>query len=193
LSWKTRCAAATASLLLVLALGGLAAGADRSAPPRKWVANLCGSLVTWERTVETEFTRLKTTIAKLKRSGSVRPAAAKAELVRFLGRIVHSTNRLLGKLQAVGPPAVENGGKLQAALLDGLAEVNKAFENGKKAAQALPTGSRRAFGRAAQRLAAAVAAGVNQSTGALSALSRYDTKALDHAFKTTPACSKLAG
>lgn len=143
--------------------------------------------------MKSEFTQLKTTIAKLKKSGSVRPVAARAELVRFLGHIVGSTRTLVARLEAVGPPAVKDGEKLQAALLAGLAQVNTAFRNGKKAAQALPTGSRRAFTRAAAHLGTTVAAGVNEADGALSALSRYDTKALEDAFKSTPACSKLAG
>lgn len=178
-------------MLLALALSGVAAGSTENATPKEWVSTLCGSLVTWEQTVKKQFTQLNTTVVKLKKSGKADPKRAKAELVRFLGRIVGSTNTLVNKLKAVGPPDMENGDKLQGALLTGLGQVNTAFKDARTAAQKLPTGSRKQFALAAQRLGTTVKASVSRANGALSGLAKYDTPELDQAFKDDPACKKL--
>jgi hypothetical protein len=183
--------AVTACLLLALATSGVAAGANQNATPKEWVDTLCSSLVTWENTVTTEFAQLKTTVKKLKKSGNVKPVAAKAQLVRFLSRIVSSTNTLIRKLKAVGPPSTENGDKLQSALLTGLGQVNSAFKEAKRAAQKLPTGSSAAFTKAADRLGTTVAASAGRANSALSGLARYDTAELDDAFKQNPTCQKI--
>jgi hypothetical protein len=185
--------AVTACALLVLSLSGVAAGANQSSSPKKWVGTLCGSLVTWEHTVKSEYSKLTGTIKKLKQSGNVKPAAAKAELVTFLGHIVSSTNTLVHDLKAVGAPSVKNGDKLQKALLTGLTQVQKAFVDARAAAKTLPTGSKQQFGKAAQKLGAQVTASAGKANGALSSLSKYDSKELEAAFKATPACSKLSG
>lgn len=189
----TKSLAVTACMLLVFALSGVAAGATQSSTPQKWVSTLCSSLVTWEQTVKKEFTQLQKTVNKLKKSGNAQPKPAKAELVRFLGHIVSSTNTLVNRLKAVGAPDMENGDKLQSTLLSGLGQVNKAFKDAKKAAQKLPTGSRKQFALAAERLSVTVNASVSRANGALSALAKYDTKQLDDLFKADAACKKLAG
>jgi hypothetical protein len=189
----TRSLAVTACTLLVLSLSGVAAGANQNASPKKWVATLCGSLVTWEHTVKNEYVKLNGTIQKLKTSGNVKPVAAKAELVQFLGRIVKSTNTLVGDLKAVGAPSMKNGDKLQKALIAGLGQVQKAFVDAKASAKKLPTGSKKQFSAAAQKLGKQVQTSAGKANGALSSLSKYDTKELEAAFKATPVCSKLSG
>lgn len=180
-------------MLLVLALSGVAAGSTQNASPQKWAHTLCTSLVTWQHTVKTEFTKLKTTVDKLKKNGNADPVKAKHELVSFLGRIVSSTNVLIGKIKAVGAPNTKNGDKLQKTLISGLGQLNKAFKNAKKSAQSLPTGSRKAFSQGAQRLATTLQASDNQVGTALSGLAKYDTKELDQAFKSDPACKQISG
>jgi len=187
----TRSLAVTACVLLALALSGVAAGSTQDATPKQWVSTLCGSLLTWEQTVKKEFAQLNTTVVTLKKSGNADPKRAKSELVTFLGRIVGSTNTLVGKLRAVGAPSMQNGDKLQNAILTGLGQVNKAFKDAKKAAQKLPTGSRKQFTLAAQRLGTTVKASVTRANAALSGLAKYDTPELDQAFKDDPACKKL--
>jgi hypothetical protein len=180
-------------MLLVLALSSVAAGANENASPKRWVSTLCGSFLTWEQTLKQEFTSLKTTVTRLKQSGTVKPAVAKPKLVRFLSRIVGSTSTLIRNLRGVGPPAVANGTKLQTTLVAGLVQVNKAFQDAEKAAKSLPTGSRKAFAKAAGDLASTTAASVNRAGAALSGLNKYDTKALNEAFRRDKTCAKLAG
>jgi hypothetical protein len=179
-------------MLLALALSGVAAGSTQNSTPKKWVSTLCSSLVTWEQTVTKEYAQLKTTVNKLKKSGNADPKAGKAELVRFLGHIVSSTNTLVHRLKAVGAPDMQNGDKLQSSLISGLGQVKKAFSDAKKAAQKLPTSSKKQFALAAQKLSVTVNSNVSRANGALSALAKYDTKQLDDLFKADAACMKLA-
>lgn len=189
----TKSLAVTACMLLVLVLSGVAAGSTQNSTPKKWVSTLCSSLVTWEQTVKKEYAQLQTTVNKLKKGGNAKPKAAKAELVKFLGHIVSSTNTLVGNLKAVGAPDMQNGDKLQSTLIAGLGQVDKAFKDAKKSAQKLPTGSRKQFALAAQRLSLTVNSSVGRANGALSGLAKYDTKQLDDLFKADAACRKLAG
>lgn len=188
----TKSLAVTVCILLVLALSGVAAGSTQTSTPQKWVSTLCSSLVTWEQTVKKEYAQLKTTVNKLKKNGNADPKTGKAELVRFLGHIVSSTNVLVHRLKAVGAPDMQNGDKLQSALITGLGQVRKAFKDAKTAAQKLPTGSKKQFAVAAQRLSVTVNSNVSRANGALSGLAKYDTKELDDLFKADAACRKLA-
>jgi hypothetical protein len=189
----TKSVITTGFICLALLLSGVAAGANQGASPKKWVGVLCGSLVTWEQTVKSETGKLKAEINKLSKAGPVNLGVARSQLTGFLGRLVGSTNTLLGKLKAVGPPAVTNGSKLEAALLKGLGAVNTGFQNGKNASQALPTNNRTAFSKGAKNIGLTISASGNQAQGALAGIARYDSKPLDDAFKANKTCSKIGG
>lgn len=185
--------AVTSCLLLALVLSSVAAGATQNAPAKKWVSVFCGSLVTWEHTVKSETAKLKATIAKLEKGGAVNLGDAKAQLAVFLGRVVRSTDTLVRKLHTVGAPAVPNGSKLQSTLLKGIGQIRTAFVNGQRAAQALPTKNRTAFANGAIGIGKTITAAGNQAQVALSSLGKYDSKALENAFKQDKTCSALGG
>jgi len=189
----TKTVIVTAFICVALALSGVDAGANQSASPTKWVGVLCGSLVTWEQTVKSETGKLKSEINKLSKAGPVNLGVARTQLTGFLGGLVGSTNTMLGKLKAVGAPAVPNGSKLQSTLLEGLGTINTAFENGKKVSQALATNNRAAFSKGAKSIGLTISASGSQAQGALSGIAKYDTKALDDAFKANKTCSKIGG
>jgi hypothetical protein len=185
--------AVTCCVLLALALSGVAAGATRNAPPKQWVGVFCSSIYTWEHTVTKQTTNLKTTITNLKKGGSVNLGAARTQLVAYLGRVVVSTDTLLRKLKSTGAPAVPNGSKLQAVLLKGIGHIRTAFANGQKAARSLSTSNRAAFSKGAENIGSAITAAGNQSQAVLSGLAKYDSKALEDAFKADKTCAKLGG
>ena len=189
----TKSLAVTSCLLLALVLSGVAAGATQNAPAKQWVHVFCGSLGTWEHTVKSQTTQLKSTITKLKKGGVVDLGTVRSQLSGFLGRVVGSTDTLVHKLKAVGSPAVPNGSKLQATLLKGIGQIRTAFENGRKAANVLPTNNRKAFAAGAIRIGNTITAAGNQANSALSGLGKYDSKALEDAFKADKACTALSG
>jgi hypothetical protein len=182
-----------ASMLLVLALSGVAAGATQSSSPKKWVSTFCGSVLTWEHTVKSNSAQLEKAVNGLKKGGTANLPAAKSKLVGFLGGLVKSTNTMIGKIRAGGAPDVKNGSKIQKGVLDAFAQVAKAFDDGKKAAQALPTKNAKAFQKAAIALAETIQSSTNRIGAAFSALSKYSSKPLDDAAKKDTACAKLNG
>jgi hypothetical protein len=189
----TKTLAVTASVLVAIALSGVAAGATQNASPKKWVSTFCGSVLTWEHTVKSDSAKLKNAVAGLKKGGKVDLHAAKSKLVGFLGGLVKSTNTMIGKIKSVGPPDAKNGSKIQKGVLDAFGKVAKAFKDAQEAARALPTTNAKAFSKAAVALAQRIQSSTSRISVAFSALSKYSSKPLDDAARKDVACAKLSG
>jgi hypothetical protein len=186
-----RTVAALASLLAVLALSGVAAGATQSVSPEKWISNFCGSVLTWEQAVKSDSAKLQKVVAGLKKSGQVNVPQVKRKLTGFLHQIVAETNKLVGKLKAVGPPSTKDGDKLQAGVVVAFGKVGNAFRFAEKAAKKLPTTSAKAFAKGAVALAEAVRSSVRQLDAAFSVIGKYSTQELVDAGNKDPSCKKL--
>jgi len=191
----SRTLAVLVSLLAVLALSGVAAGATvtQNSTPKKWVSTFCSSLVTWEQTVKSSSIKLSSTISTLKKGGKVNIPVAKGKLVSFLGGLVKSTDKLIGQVKAVGAPSVKNGSKIQKGVLDAFGQIDTAFKHAKKAAQKLSTDNAQKFSKGALAVAATITASGNQVAAAFTELSRYSTKSLDDAARKDPACARING
>lgn len=182
--------AVTASLLLVLALSGVAAGATQNAAPKKWISVFCGSVLTWEQTVKSNTSKLDQTFSALSKAGNVSVPVAKARLVKYLNGIVTSTNAMVAEIKHVGPPNTKNGSKLQGAVLSAFAVVQKAFNESLASAKKLSTNPK-AFQRQALALAKTLQSSTSRIGAAFAPLQKYSTKELDAAAKADPACKKL--
>jgi hypothetical protein len=180
-------------MLLVLALSGVAAGATQNASPKKWVSTFCGSVLIWEHTVKSDSTKLSNAVSGLNKGGKVDLPAAKAKLVGFLGGLVKSTNTMIRKIKAIGPPDVKNGSKIQMGVLKAFGQVAKAFKDGQNAARALPTRNAKAFSKAAVALAQTIQSSTNRVGAAFNAVAQYSSKPLNDAAKKDAACLKLGG
>lgn len=189
----TRYLAVTASLLLVLALSGVAAGATQTATPKKWISVFCGSVLTWEHTVKGNTTKLNKTFATLKSAGKANIPTVKGKLVTYLNGIVKSTNTMVADIKHVGAPNVTNGAKLQNAVVSAFALVQKAFSQTLTSAKKLPTNSVTGFRNKALSLAKTLQSDANRITAAFVPVQKYSTKELNDAAKADPACSKLGG
>ena len=189
----TKSLAVTASLLLVLALSSVAAGATRNATPEKWVHTFCGSVVTWEKAVKTNTSKLNGTLASLKATGKVDIPTAKTKLVGFLTKVVHSTDTMVKQIQAVGAPDVKNGDKIQSGVVSAFTQLRKAFQDAKATATKLPTGSAKAFSTKAFALATTIQSSANRIGSAFRALDKYATADLNNAAKKDAACQHLGG
>ena len=189
----TKSLAVTASLLLVLVLSSAAAGATRNSTPEKWVHVFCGSVVTWEKTVKTQTTKLNQTLGDLKATGKVDIPTAKTKLVGFLTKVVHSTDTMVSQIKAVGAPNVKNGAKIQTGVVSAFTQLRKAFQDAKVAATKLPTNSAKAFSSKANALAKTIQSSANRIGVAFRALDKYSTDALNNAAKKDTACQHLGG
>jgi hypothetical protein len=189
----TKSLAVTASLLLVLVLSSAAAGATRNSTPETWVHVFCGSVVTWEKTVKTQTTKLNQTLGELKATGKVDVPTAKKKLVGFLTKVVHSTDTMVSQIKAVGAPNVKNGAKIQSGVVSAFTELRKAFQDAKVTATRLPTGSAKAFSNKAFALAKTIQSSANRIGTAFRALDKYSTDTLNNAAKKDVACQNLGG
>jgi len=187
----TRTLAVTASLLLVLALSGVAAGATQNATPKKWISVFCGSVYTWEKTVKSNTSKLDKTFSALKQTGKADIPTVKGKLVKFLGGIVKSTNTMVADIKHVGAPNVKNGSKLQGAVLSAFALVQKAFGQTLSSAKKLPTNSTKAFQTKALALAKTLQSDASRISAAFNPVQKYSTKELNDAAKADPTCAKL--
>jgi hypothetical protein len=190
-----RTLAVLASLLAVLALSGVAAGATakQSSTPEKWVSTFCGSLVTWEQTVKTSSTKLASTIAALKKkSGKVDVPVAKAKLLAFMNVLVGSTDKLVRQIKAVGTPSVANGDKLQKGVLQAFGQIDTSFKQARTATHALPSDPK-GFSKGALAISSTITASTSRVGAAFNALQKYDSTELEAAAKKTPACLKIGG
>ena len=189
----TKSLAVTASLLLVLVASSAAAGATRNSTPEKWVNVFCGSVVTWEKTVKTQTTKLNQTLDDLKATGKVDVSTAKKKLVGFLTKVVHSTDTMVSQIKAVGAPKVKNGAKIQSGVVSAFTQLSKAFQDAKVTATKLPTNSAKAFSNKALALAETIQSSANRIGTAFRALDKYSTAPLNNAAKKDAACQHLGG
>ncbi len=189
----TKSLAVAASILLVLVLSGVAAGATQNASPKKWVATFCGSVLTWENTVKANAAKLDKTVSALKQSGNSNLPVLKSQLAGFLGGLVKSTNTMVSTMKSVGTPDVKNGDKIQQVVVGAFQQVAKGFNAAKASAQSLPTNSKAKFVKGASAIEATIQVTSTRGQSALTALNRYPTKALDAAAAKDPSCLKLHG
>ena len=189
----TKSLAVTASLLLVLVLSSAAAGATRNATPEKWVNVFCGSVVTWEKTVKTQTSKLNQTLNDLKATGKVDIPTAKTKLVGFLTKVVHSTDTMVSQIKAVGAPNVKNGAKIQSGVVSAFTQLRKAFQDAKVTATKLPTNNAKAFSNKALALAQTIQSSANRIGVAFRALDKYSTAPLNNAAMKDTACQHLGG
>ena len=187
----TRYVAVTASLLLALALSGVAAGATQTATPKKWISVFCGSVYSWEKTVKGNTAKLDKTFSTLKSAGKANMPTVKGKLVTYLNGIVKSTNAMVTNIKHVGAPNVKNGSKLQSAVISAFGLVQKAFTQTLTSAKKLPTNNLGAFQKQALALAKTLQSDANRITAAFVPVQKYSTAALNNAAKADPVCKKL--
>jgi prophage DNA circulation protein len=183
--------AVTTCALVVLALCGVATGATQNATPKKWISVFCGSVLTWEHTVQSNTVKLDATFKALKSTGKADIPTVKGKLVTFLNGIVKSTNGMVSNIKHLGAPNVKNGAKLQSAVLSAFALVQKAFDQTLSSAKKLPTNSVSGFQKQALALAKTLQANTSRLSAAFNPVQKYSTAELNAAAKADPACKKL--
>jgi hypothetical protein len=177
------------SLLLAGAAGAEAATVNAS--PTRWASTFCGSFVTWEQAAKSGAAKLTKVLNALAKSRHANLKNDRAQLVSFLSGFRAATDRLQASLKAVGPPAVKNGGKIQAIITGGIAKAQIAVAAGRKQAATLPTNNAAAFVRQTNALAKSFTTTFDKLASSFSVLKRYSPPSLIAAAKAVPACKKL--
>jgi type IV pilus biogenesis protein CpaD/CtpE len=179
--------------VLVVAAAVTAAGCgggDSSASgtaPDDYAASVCGAVQDWQNDLQASISSMGSDL-----STSSSAADVKTKLVEFMDSATTATHKMLTKVKAAGPPAIDNGEELQSDLESGLAKAEKAFAQARDKAKSLPANDRAAF----QRQAAALATTLNQQGTAIGTTfkgleGKYNSKELNEAFDKQPACKNV--
>ena len=170
--------------------GGDKSGSSSSADPETWAASVCGTLSTWTN----EFRSMNQAARSFRLSSRdsqrvrTRLATAKRKLVAFFGEAKASTQKALDNTKAVGPPAAENGTRIQQDLLAGLVEARDTMGHAAFLARQLRTNDVEAFLTGTRKLASQADAGAQAANEHFKSIHRTQSDELDKAIKDEPSC-----
>jgi hypothetical protein len=185
----TRGAIALLALLAALAAAGCGGGGDSAsgADPDTYAHDVCGAIQTWQQSLTTGANNMSKDLG----AGST-PAQVKGKLVDFMGAAVAATDKMVADVKAAGPPAVDDGEKLQADLEAGLQKADDAFKDAKASAEKLDTSSAASFQQGATDLQQTLQTqGTAIQTTFEGLDTKYNSKDLNEAFDKEPACKSL--
>ncbi len=166
-----------------LAACGGSSKAPATVSPDAYVSQVCTSVGTWLRTVESSSSEID---RELKPGAT--PAAAKQALEGLLQSTVTSSERAVAGLRAAGVPDVAQGKTLSARVLDAFERATAELSGAKQKVASLPTSSASAFRSSTQALAASLRSSV---AGIGSGLSELHSAALAQAAARSAACRSL--
>lgn len=179
--------ASIAALALVATLAASACGGgdgSAGASPDEYAADVCNAISAWQKDLQASANRMNAAIGS-----SPTPAAVKAQFVKFMDSAIAATNRMLGKVKAAGPPAVDDGEKLQRDVENALAKAEQAFTRSRDKAKTLPTEDPSAFRREAQALGTTLSREGTAIQNTFDGLAdKYESKELDEAFDKQQGC-----
>jgi hypothetical protein len=185
-------AAVVAALALVASAcggdGGNGGSGSAGTAPDQYAATVCGALTAWQNELQEKAGAMGTAF-----SGASGPADVKTKLVEFMQAMSTSTNTMVSKVRAAGPPDVEDGAALHRDLVSGLEDAQKAFDDARESAEALPTDDPAAFQQQATQLGTTLSEQGTAIGSTFTGLStKYDSRELNEAFNSEPACQNLS-
>jgi hypothetical protein len=174
--------------VLAFAAAGCGGGDDSGSSgtdPDTWAADVCGALNTWGDDVKSKSQALS---SDLQSSGDLK--GVKDKLVAFLDDVQASTQEMVDDVKAAGPPAAEDGTRVQEDLEAGLTEARDALNHAADTAGELDTSNPSAFLKGVQSLAQQVQ---DELTATAQHFKSLESTAgdLDEAIKDEPACEPL--
>jgi hypothetical protein len=179
------------SLAAGLAVGAVAlfaAPAGALTDPQQWGDTFCSETATWLTGAQQGADDLSAQAE----DPSLTPADAKALIVDFLGTGVDATTAFGKEMKRAGVPDVENGAKIQAAILAGIAGSGTKLVALEKTAKAMPTKPLKAFQKASTKLGNEVGTFSEPFTKGVSKAESLDSSGeLSNVLGTLPACAEL--
>jgi hypothetical protein len=152
----------------------------------QWASQVCGRITTWVNELQSSSNNAVSAL-----NGS-NLQQIKSQFVSFLNGAVASTNTMVSGVQAVGAPAVSNGGAIAQGLVGGLQGIQSAFVQAQNQAQALPADNPTALSNGAQGLTTSLQNAGNQVKTSLNSLNqRYPSAELQAALRNQAACQSL--
>jgi len=175
------------SALALASCGGGSSGSASGVPASQWTANLCKTALDYTKNIKSAETQ---ETSALQNVSSV--SQAKSQVVGLLQSGVDQTQSAIDRVQTVGPPAVDNGAKIQAQVDRAFHQAKVVLQQALDQMQSAPTSDPAAFSTTASSIGAAVTTGFTQVQNAFGAIDQLDTSgALTKAGAQNPTCQAL--
>jgi len=141
--------------IVVLFMAGCGGGEVKKASPARWASVFCSAATTWGRTVPGDTFFFPARVRRLKGSG-LRPAEARAQIVREIQGFLDKTKRFQGEVMAAGQLNARTGGEIEKGLNARFAQMIDYLTPLKRKAEVLPTANTNAFWRQAEALGVSI-------------------------------------
>jgi hypothetical protein len=185
---QRRLARASVACVVLALLALFAAPAGALTDPDEWADTFCTETGTWLGGAQQGAQQLT---AQADDPG-LTPADGKALIVDYVSTGADATKAFGQAMKRAGVPEVQNGAKIQAAVLAGIAGSAAKLVALEKAAKSLPTKSPVAFQKSAAKLAKGLGTFSEPFQKGLSKAESLDKSgALDAALSTQPSCADL--
>jgi len=181
-----RCVVTAALAIVTVAL--LAAPAGAVTDPEQWADTFCTETATWLTSAQQGANTLSTQA----NDPSLTAAGAKKLLADYLRTGVGATKAFGHEVKRAGAPDVQNGPKIQAAILTGIAGSQVKLAALEKTAKALPTKPLGVFQKASTKLVNQLGKFADPFTKGVDNAKSLDTSGqLGSAINTLPSCTAL--
>jgi hypothetical protein len=178
-------------LALPVLVGASATSASNSEIPAKaWSTNFCSSFGSWYAFVVPRTQAFGKKIDAWKANGQGTISKIRRAFIGYLQDSSASTDRMVQKVKAAGPPAVPNGAAIQAHLNVALAHIASVFDNALTQARKLPTRNSLLFLDKMLAIRQQVETGFTKMNNPLAGVA--PSPAIQAAARASPACQKLA-
>jgi hypothetical protein len=148
-----------------------------------YAESVCTDITTWQKAVKSESSSFQQDV-----QSATSPDDVKNALVGFLTAVVADTKTMVDDIQALGPPAVDGGADVHAAITQALTGVQTLFQTALDNVKSLDTSNQAALAASLQKIATDMQSGTKDLQDALSGIQNQD---LDAAFTNAPACASL--
>jgi hypothetical protein len=190
-AWQRRTVVLIGVTLLAFGAGSSVRASTTTIPAKQWTANFCGSILGWVSYINQRTGSYNKAIDNWKVNGHGKISKIRGVVIAYVRDTTASTDQMVQKVKAAGPPAVGNGAKTQSQVNTALARVAAIFHTALAQARQLPTANASLFLKRTLALSAQIKTGFNKVGAAFTAIGTNASPALTTAGRTTPACQKL--
>ncbi len=190
-AWRGRTVVLIGVTLLALGAGSSVRASTTAIPAQQWTANFCGSILTWVTFIDQRTDAYNKAIDNWKVNGHGKISKIRGVVIAYVRDTTVSTDQMVHKVKAAGPPAVTNGAKTQSQVNAALGQVGAVFHTALTQARKLPTTNPVLFLSRTQALTKQIGTGFGKVSGAFAAIGKSASPALKTAGRTSPACQAL--
>lgn len=179
-------------LVPALVTTGLVAGSFGTAhaatvAPEQWAPKFCNAVAAYQQTISDKGDALSSAL-----DTTTDLAAARSQVVAFLGEMATAAKTAKQKIQQAGSPSTPNGSKIAAKFAQGLDASAKVFTKAKAQAAKISTSSVEAFQTQGKKVGTDLSAAGEELSKSFNGIGKLDKgKKLEAAVKAAPECASI--